>query len=130
MSEKAVEADDWPLDQAIAAFFYAWPSFREWWSALDNGYGQNLTVKDIPPEPFEAFLTAAEGWKTIESAPRDKAVLVSRADCPEAMVAILSSEHMAWCRRDAILSVLKLQPTHWMPLPDPPAHQDRKGDGK
>lgn len=45
--------DDWPMGRGIEAFAEAWPSFKKW---IEDG---KLTVEEIPPEPFSAFLAEA-----------------------------------------------------------------------
>lgn len=48
--------NDWPMGVGIEAFAEAWPSFKAWWESLDAPYGGKLSIEEIPPEPFSAFL--------------------------------------------------------------------------
>lgn len=64
----------------------------------------------------------AEGWKTIDSAPKDKEILIyTRPWGP--IIAMLSEEFGEWLSRMQVPVSIKEEnelPTHWQALPAPP----------
>lgn len=59
-------------------------------------------------------LEADKGWRPIETAPKDEDVLIAAAHIPES-VGRASCENGEWYKWPYLS-----QPTHWMPLPEPP----------
>lgn len=69
--------------------------------------------------PDGSGLTVNFGWRTIETAPRDVAVLVFDAVEKEICVGQLS-DNGNWVPVPMSWESELLQPFHWMPLPEPP----------
>lgn len=65
------------------------------------------------------------GWKPIETAPKDETVVLlfcpERWDTAGVVVAFWSEDFAAWYEREASSHSVSEEPTHWMPLPAPPA---------
>jgi hypothetical protein len=68
-------------------------------------------------------------WKPIETAPKDGTpVLVAAAGCPWHPMLCHFEGSWGSLNPDMSFTALADQPTHWMPLPEPPATDD-KGNG-
>lgn len=99
-----------------------------WW----NADGPLADMADVIRRPSisaaTAALTALEaagmrveaGWQPIETAPRD-ALLLGHAD---GMMRLVMWEDGAWVQVGATIQEGWFEPTHWMPLPTPPAQED------
>lgn len=100
-----------------------------------------LTKKEV----LAAWNTrVAPQWLPIESAPRDKTVLLTNGDFVatgrwhdggnrhpfEKWDGTSMGAHLPWCNywasADGVVPFSKNQPTHWMPLPAPPQHEPEK----
>lgn len=76
----------------------------------------------------------SENWQAIDTAPKDKEILVyTRPWGP--IIALLSEEFGEWLSRMQVPVSIKEKeelPTHWQPLPEPPAGvahpQSREGE--
>lgn len=83
---------------------------------------------DLPPSYTKSRATVqdairllrapAEGWQDIESAPKDRPVLVAWADKPTWAPVTAYPGDGQWTDEDG---GIYRTPTHWMPLPAPPA---------
>lgn len=73
-------------------------------------------------------------WRPIESAPKDREVLIYAEKTGEQFVAFWGTaiedgdQQWTFARGDGISFIVR-NPTHWMPLPEAPAHLSRK-DGE
>lgn len=82
------------------------------------------------PDEHTAALSASpqDGWKTIDSAPKDGTGILAYVDGFGMGQFVLFWLDGYW-REGASLMGLKTQPTHWQPLPAPPALPQPTGDG-
>jgi Protein of unknown function (DUF551) len=60
-------------------------------------------------------------WRTIDSAPRDgtRVLIYKRGFAEDIFVAWYSTTWEGW---HAAYAINFVEPTHWMPLPEPPAY--------
>lgn len=74
-----------------------------------------IAMKPTTSPPKKAI---PEGWKPIDTAPHDEAVLVAGGDCNYPCVASWSGHHEdVWCVDGQMDSYAEIGwPTHWMPL--------------
>lgn len=67
-----------------------------------------------------------DAWRTIDSAPKDTEILVYTKPWG-AIIASYSEEFGNWLSRMQVPVSIKEEdeiPTHWLPLPEPPAGED------
>jgi len=61
------------------------------------------------------------GWQPIETAPKDAEILVRHpALWPDLFRAAWHENYRGWYQRDRFGTLSRVEPTHWMPLPQPP----------
>jgi hypothetical protein len=60
-------------------------------------------------------------WQSIETAPRDELLLGAEGD----MIRLVMWENTSWVQVGATIEKGWFEPTHWMPLPDPPKPLDK-----
>lgn len=82
-----------------------------------NGYeaGYNQAKRDCI-EALTNMPSAESEWRPIETAPKD-AMLLGYAD---GMVRLVLWEGGRWVQVGATIELGWFNPTHWMPLPEPP----------
>lgn len=81
------------------------------------------TERDIPMSN-----DPSRGWQPIESAPKDREILVYTRPWGS-IIALLSAEFGEWLSRMQVPVSIKEDeelPTHWQPLPEPPAGLDAR----
>lgn len=68
-------------------------------------------------------LRAPDDWQPIETAPKDGSVFIAAWKCDGSGDIIVSGDVHWWRPRRQFLSVADglIYPTHWQPLPAPPA---------
>ena len=64
---------------------------------------------------------AVLGWQPIETAPKNRAVLVWDGDCMHIASRQDLSPSYPWCEECVCDDPMTVEPTHWMPLPAPPS---------
>lgn len=90
---------------------------------------------DVTPEPWEILALVAEvrrlraqvaghaeraGWQPIDTAPRDKELLLGWANDPDIMIGCCGYGQWGEVNRVGQIDAFDPQPTHWQPLPAPP----------
>ncbi len=77
-----------------------------------------------PPEPPDANPLPADGWRAIESAPKDTPILLWHGAHKYQQVGLFVSKRQRW--EDAWAGEpVYADITHWMPLPSPPAEETK-----
>ena len=96
--------------------------------SIDAGF-LNRELKEL-----RAAIEAAQAWRPIETAPKDGTLVIVGAPGYASVSARWGWESPWidgwWCdghRSDAVGP--EFTPTHWMPLPPPPGHQDTTKEG-
>lgn len=106
---------------------------EEAWVEFQNAFHEHADTDEGYRAITRRALTAAlaKAWEPIESAPRDRAVLVAAYIVPSAE-AQRNGSQPAWhidvgrafgTNLDRWTNVLGEKPSHWMPLPSPPPQQ-------
>ena len=108
--ERKILADAW-----VQA---GWPP--EAAAVLASGNDTQLTVQ---LSAIAAAIRAAPAWQPIETAPRDGAPVWAFNGEQAPMLYIAGEGYALWIWADQVLADVDPspeQPTHWMPLPEPP----------
>ena len=73
-----------------------------------------MALYAAPPAP-----AIPAGWQPIETAPKNGRILISRVGHPWVFAAEWSERHRHWATGPSLMDFFA-NPTHWMPLPQPP----------
>jgi hypothetical protein len=108
--------------------------------AINAAYKRGATRAGCAIAATDAILSALPGWQPIETAPKDEIVLLSHEMDKKQLVtqAAYSHEKLIWwpvsefsvmceniIQSGASITFQIVDPTHWMPLPTPPAASDK-----
>jgi hypothetical protein len=96
--------------------------------AYDLGLDDGKMLASIQDKAAALSASPQDGWKTIDSAPKDGTGILAYVDGFGMGQFVLFWLDGYW-REGASLMGLKTQPTHWQPLPAPPALPQPTGDG-
>lgn len=99
-------------------------------------YKGGRRIIDGPLSPRDAFIAGyaaaleaaagRDGWQPIETAPRDRWILVWRQDSDVRDAAWVRFGDLKGCWTEGTGGMLLPEPTHWLPLPEPPQPDNLK----
>ena|SRR5579862_846167 len=127
---EAMTPDNIPTDKALIERLLADADIHDAWQAFELGmppppamsYDGTAKLEREAATALESALTSSDGWRTMESAPRDGTEILTTNDY-NATRYIVSYHNNGWlitkpAGRDPNIY---FHPTHWQPLPAPPA---------